>query len=82
MQKAAAVEGKRQLRSTLWMKAALKSSGRREENLTFALIPLVRAKRLNIYIYIQDGENIQRPPRRNTIIKKTNTYLILSTHNK
>jgi hypothetical protein len=55
MQKAAAVEGKRQLRSTLWMKAALKSSGRREENLTFALIPLVRAKRLNIYIYIYTG---------------------------
>jgi hypothetical protein len=30
MQKAAAVEGKWQLRSTLWMKAALKSSGRKK----------------------------------------------------
>jgi hypothetical protein len=62
MQKAAAVEGKRQLRSTLWMKAALKSSGRREENLTFALIPLVRAKRLNIYIYIYRMGRIYKDP--------------------
>jgi hypothetical protein len=28
------------------------------------------------YIYVQEGENIQITPWRNTIIKKANTYLI------
>jgi hypothetical protein len=28
------------------------------------------------YIYVQEGENIQKNPERNTIIKKANTYLI------
>jgi hypothetical protein len=35
----------------------------------------LRAKCLNIYMY-RRGENIQRTPWRNTIIEKTNTYLI------
>jgi hypothetical protein len=28
------------------------------------------------YIHVQEGENIQRTPWRNTIIEKANTYLI------
>jgi hypothetical protein len=28
------------------------------------------------YIYVQDVENIQRTPWKNTIIEKSNTYLI------
>jgi hypothetical protein len=30
------------------------------------------------YIHVQEGENIQRTPWRNTIIEKANTYLIAS----
>jgi hypothetical protein len=29
------------------------------------------------YIHVQEGENIQKAPWRNTIIEKANTYLIL-----